>query len=233
MKLITENLNSFSRFFILFLLIGSSSFAQTKDSTEEKPPKKIADPKDHIVVDFSFDSYRNWPDGISQKPYSLGGNAYLMWDYPFGYGPFSVAIGAGFSTHDVHTNGQITYTIDGKYTTFEPITVKYSTNKFSMNYMEVPVELRLRTRGEKSFKMTIGGKIGYAYNVHTKYADDDGKVKVYRIKNIDPIRYGVTFRVGYNKFNLQGFYALSEIFKKGRGEPGMIPFSLGIGLLLY
>lgn len=233
MKLVAKNIHSFSCFFILFLLIGSSSFAQTKDSTGEKPPKKIADPKDHIVVDFSFDSYRNWPDGITQKPYSLGGNAYLMWDYPFGYGPFSVAVGAGFSTHDVHTNGQITYTIDGKYTTFEPLTVKYSTNKFSMNYMEIPVELRLRTRGQKSFKLTIGGKIGYAYNVHTKYADEDGKIKVYRIKNIDPIRYGVTFRVGYNKFNLQGFYALSEIFKKGRGEPGMIPFSVGIGLLLY
>lgn len=233
MKLITKNINSFSRFFILCLFLSSSSFAQTKDSIVEKAPKKIADPKDHIVVDFSFDSYRNWPDGITQKPYSLGGNAYLMWDYPFGYGPFSLAIGAGFSTHDVHTNGQITYTIDGKYTTFEPLTVKYSTNKFSMNYMEVPIELRLRTRGEKSFKMTIGGKIGYAYNVHTKYADEDGKVKVYRIKNIDPIRYGVTLRIGYNKFNLQGFYALSEIFKKGRGEPGMIPFSFGIGMLLY
>ena len=233
MKLISKSTNSYFRFFILFLFLGSSSFAQTKDTLREKPAKKIADPKDHIVVDFSFDSYRNWPDGISQKPYSLGGNAYLMWDYPFGYGPFSVAIGAGFSTHDVHTNGAITYTIDGKYTTFEPLTVKYSTNKFSMNYMEIPVELRIRTRGEKSFKMIVGGKIGYAYNVHTKYADEDGKIKVYRIKNIDPIRYGVTFRVGYNKFNLQGFYALSEIFKKGRGEPGMIPFSFGVGMLLY
>lgn len=232
MKLIPLKVNSFFPFFILFLFIGNSFFAQTTDVTE-KPPKKIADPKDHIVVDFSFDSYRNWPTGISQKPYSLGGNAYLMWDYPFGYGPFSVAVGAGFSTHDVHTNGQITYSIDGKYTSFVPLTVKYNTNKFSMNYIEIPVELRLRTRGEKSFKMTIGGKIGYAYNVHTKYADADGKIKVYRIKNIDPLRYGVTFRIGYNKFNLQGFYALSEIFKKGRGEPGMTPYSIGIGMLLY
>lgn len=233
MKLFYKNIYYCFLFFILFLFQGTETFAQTKDSIVETPPKKIADPKDHIVVDFSFDSYRNWPDGISQKPYSLGGNVYLMWDYPFGHGPFSFAIGAGFSTHDVHTNGQITYTIDGKYTTFEPLTVKYNTNKFSMNYMEVPIELRLRTRGDKSFKLTVGGKIGYAYNVHTKYADADGRMKVYRIKNIEPLRYGLTFRIGYDKFNLQGFYALSEIFKKGRGEPGMIPFSLGIGLLLY
>ena len=125
MKLLFQKANFQVVFFILFLFLGSVSLAQTKDSIVEKAPKKIADPKDHIVVDFSFDSYRNWPDGITQKPYSLGGNAYLMWDYPFGYGPFSVAIGAGFSTHDVHTNGQITYTIDGKYTTFEPLTVHF------------------------------------------------------------------------------------------------------------
>ncbi len=233
MKSLSEKINSSFVSFIFLLFLSSISFAQTKDSIIEKPAKKIADPKDHIVVDFSFDSYRNWPDGIGQKPYSLGGNAFLMWDYPFGYGPLSLAIGAGFSTHDVHTNGQITYSIDGKYTTFVPITTKYSTNKFSCNFMEIPVELRIRTRGEKSFKMAIGGKIGYAYNVHTKYADEDGKIKVYRIKNIEPLRYGVTFRIGYNKFNLQGFYALSELFKKGRGEPGMIPFSFGVGMWLY
>ncbi len=228
MKLFLRNI-----YFILFLFIGSATIAQTKDSLDEKQPKKIADPKDHIVVDFSFDSYLNFPKEISQKPYSLGGNAYLMWDYPFGYGPFSIAIGAGFSTHDVHTNGRITYSIDGKYTTFVPITTKYSTNKFSCNYMEIPIELRLRTKGEKSFKLSVGGKFGYAYNVHSKYADVDGKMKVYRIKNINPFRYGVSLRIGYNKFNLQGFYALSELFKKGGGEPGMIQFSLGIGLLLY
>lgn len=222
------------KLFILSIFIqGTFTFAQTVNPPAEETTKKIADPKDHIVVDFSFDSYRNFPNGISQKPYSLGGNAYLMWDYPFGYGPFSFAVGAGFSTHDVHTNGKITYSIDGKYTSFVPITTKYKTNKFSCNYMEVPIELRIRTRGEKSFKLAIGGKIGYAYNVHTKYEDVDGKIKVYKIKNIDPLRYGVTFRIGYNKFNIQAFYALSELFKKGNGEPKMTPYSIGVGLLLY
>ncbi|MCX6296111.1 MAG: outer membrane beta-barrel protein [Bacteroidetes bacterium] len=220
-------------YIILFLLLGGASFAQTKDSIGEQQPKKIADPKDHIVVDFSFDSYRNLPKDINQKPYSLGGNAYLMWDYPFGYGPFSFAIGAGFSTHDVHTNGRITYSIDGKYTSFVPITTKYSTNKFSCNYMEIPIELRIRTKGEKSFKLSLGGKVGYGYNIHTKYADVDGKIKVYRIKNVNPFRYGISFRIGYNKFNFQGYYALSELFKKGSGEPNMTQFSLGVGLLLY
>jgi len=214
---------------IVFLLIELTSFAQK----EEQPPKKIADPKDRIVVDFSYDSFMHLPSGISQKPYSLGGNIFFMWDYPFGYGPLSVAFGAGFSTHDVHTNGKIVYSIDGKYTSFVPITTKYNTNKLSSNYVEIPVELRMRTKGDHDFLIYIGFKGGYAYNVHTKYQDADGKVKVYGIKNINPWRYGPTFRIGYDQFNLQAFYSLSEIFYKGHGEPGMSPFSVGIGLLLY
>lgn len=217
-------------FGISFILSSQALVGQTDD---EKPPKKIADPKDHIVIDFSYDGYTHLPDGIKSKPYSLGGNAYLMWDYPVGYGPFSIAIGAGFSTHDVHTNGRLTYSIDGKYTSFVPITTKYSTNKFSCNYIDIPLELRIRVRGNHKFKFAVGGKIGYAYNIHTKFADVDGKIKVYRIRNVDPLRYGVTLRIGYDRFNIQGFYALSELFVKGHGEAKMVPYSIGIGMLFY
>jgi hypothetical protein len=216
-------------FFIVFLLIGTTAFAQK----EEPEPKKIADPKDRIVVDFSYDSFTHLPAGITQKPYSLGGNVYFIWDYPVGYGPFSLAFGAGFSTHDVHTNGKIVYSIDGNYTSFVPVTTKYNTNKLSCNYFEIPLELRMRTRGDHDFLVYIGFKGGYAYNVHTKYEDADGKIKIYKIKNINPWRYGPTFRIGYDQFNLQAFYSLSELFYKGHGEPGMAPFSVGIGLLLY
>lgn len=216
-------------FLIFLLFIGSFVNAQN----EEHPAKKILDPKDRIVVDFNFDSWQNIPKGINQKPYSFGGNIYFIWDYPIGFGPVSLAFGGGFSTHDVHTNGKIVYSTDGRYTSFVPITTKYNTNKLSCNYFEIPVELRIRSRNNHSFKLALGGKIGYAFNVHTKYEDHEGKIKVYKIKNIDPIRYGLTARVGYDRFNIQAFYSLSPLFLKGRGEPNMIPFSIGIGLLLY
>ena len=211
-----------------FLLLTLKVFSQATEET----PKKIRDPKDRIVVDLDYDTYLNMPAGISQKPYSLGGNAYFIWDYPVGYGPFSLAFGAGLSTHDIHTNGRITYTIDARYTTLEPITTPYRRNKLSCNYVEIPVELRLRTKTPHSFKVSVGGKVGYAYNVHTKIIDDEGKRKIYDIKNINPWRYGVTLRIGYNHFDVEGFYALSELFLKGRGEPNMIPVAIGIGMLL-
>jgi hypothetical protein len=218
-------------FFLILFLGGVKLFAQSIAITEE--PKKIALPKDHIVFDLNYDLWLNSPSGIKQEPRSPGVNVYLMWDYPIGYGPLSIAVGGGLSSYNVQSNGKIVYSITGDYTSLIPLTTSYKVNKLSFNYFEVPVELRIRTRGENSFKMTFGAKIGYAYNIHAKINDDDGKRKYYGIKNTDPLRYGVTFRIGYNKFNLQGFYALSELFKKDKGPKKMIPFSVGIGLLLY
>ncbi len=228
---------SLSIFLYIFLFTSTTLFSQKSPSgsytLEEAPQKKIKERKDRIVVDFSYDGWKELPSGIQQKPYSLGGNAYLMWDYPFGYGPLSVAFGAGFSTHNVHSNGEITYSIDGKYTSLLALTRPYKRNKLSCNYVEIPLELRIRTGANShGFKLSIGGRIGYMYNAHTKVIDDDGKRKVYWIKNLNPWRYGVTFRIGYDKYTIQGFYALSELFDKGKG-PKMVPYSIGVGLLLY
>jgi len=221
----------FACFYVLgFVFPSTNSVAQT---TEEKQPKKIKEPKDRIVVDLNYDGWLNIPQGIAQKAFSIGGNAYFIWDYPVGYGPFSIAFGGGISTHNVHSNGRVTYSVDGNYTSLTPLTTPYKKNKLSCNYFEVPLELRMRTGNGHKFKMAFGGKIGYLYNIHTKEVDDDGKRKVYWIKNVNPWRYGVTFRIGYDKINLQGFYSLSELFLKGKGEPNVIPYSLGIGLLLY
>ena len=218
----------------IFLIIFPSSILNAQVDVKEKVQKKIKERKDRIVVDFSYDGWLNMPKGIQQKPYSLGGNAYVMWDYPVGYGPLSLAFGIGISTHNVHSNGQITYSIDGKYTSLQAITSPYRRNKLSCNYFEIPVELRIRGGANgHGFKLSVGGRIGYMYNAHTKVIDNDGKRKVYWIKNINPWRYGVTFRIGYDKITLQGFYALSELFEKGKGEPKMVPYSIGIGLLLY
>lgn len=218
---------------LILSIIFYSLSSQAQMVVDEEHPRKIADPSDRIVVDFSYDGFTHYPGGITQKPYSLGGNIAFMYDYPVFKGPLSLAFGVGISTHNVHTNGRLQYYVDSAYTYFTPITNKYNTNKLSLNYVEIPLELRIRTRGNNHFKVYVGGKVGYLFNVHTKYEDADGKIKVYKIRNIEHLRYGITFRIGYNKWNLQAFYGLSELFKKGKGEPGMVPFSAGIGLLLF
>jgi len=212
----------------VFVFLFSNSIAQDDAIT-----KKIAERKDRIVFDVNYDAWLNTPKDIKQKVVSPGVNFYLMWDYPFGYGPMSFAFGLGLSSHNVHSNAQMVYSIDGEYTSLTAFSTPYKKNKLSCNYIEVPIELRLRTRGEKSFKMAIGAKVGYAYNIHTKIIDDDGKRKMYDIKNINPLRYGPIFRIGYNKWNVNAFYSLSELFLKDKGTPKLVQYSIGIGLILY
>lgn len=238
--MITTSIREFIQFRrIFFISIFLMAFfqmplmAQQKPAVDEEHPRKIASAKDRIVFDLNYDAWTKTPDSIHQEFRSPGFNAYLMWDYPFGYGPFSIAFGAGLSTHAVQHNGDFSYSADGSYTSIVPRTMGYKVNKLVCDYVEVPVELRIRTRSEHSFKLAVGGKIGYAYSIHTKVDDAYGKRKIYRIKNVDPLRYGVTFRIGYNKFDLQAFYSLSELFKKGHGESGMVAYSVGLGILLF
>lgn len=217
-----------------FCLFSSGIAQETyKSVDDDEQQKKIGMSKDRIVFDLNVDGWTKAPDSIRQEFRSPGFNVYLMWDYPVGYGPFSLAFGGGLSSHAVQSNAAVVYSPDNSYTYLSPRTTGYLVNKLVCNYAEIPVELRLRTKGEHSFKMAVGAKLGYAFSIHTKIDDELGRRKIYRIKNVDPLRYGVTFRIGYNKFDLEGFYSLSELFRKGHGEAGMVQYSVGLGILLY
>jgi hypothetical protein len=111
------------------------------------------------------------------------------------------------------------------------LSTDYRINKLSLNYITIPAELRIRSANKPTFRLSVGGRAGYLMNGHTKYIDDDTKIKVYRIKNIDPLIYGVTARIGIGRVQIAGFYGLSEIFKKGKGEAGLAPWSVGFNFL--
>ena len=73
----------------------------------------------------------------------------------------------------------------------------------------------------------IGGvKLGS----HTKVKHFSYKEKVHDDLNINPFRYGATFRIGYKNINLFGTYYNTSFFKEGKG-PEIFPFTIGIGLI--
>jgi hypothetical protein len=45
-----------------------------------------------------------------------------------------------------------------------------------------------------------------------------------------PYRYGVMTRIGFGKFNLTGYYALTSLFEENKG-PDIIPFSIGFSFI--
>jgi hypothetical protein len=212
--------------------------------------------RDRVIAQFTFDNWfhqaklTNGQD-FDTKWYSRGANIYIMYDFEFGENSiFSFAPGIGYGHSSIFSNGVIGQDSASGEAVFEPkseqrgeggrIIRDFKKNKLALNYLEVPIELRMRTKPDKkgnSFKVAIGFKGGWLFDAHSKKKYDvdkitsDGtitkKVKVQNFENLFNFRYGPTFRIGYSSINVIAYYGLSGVFEDGKG-PDITPFSLGI-----
>lgn len=227
----------------LLLIIYSFSFSLFAQEKEEGIVIQKNMPSDFLILNFNTNTWLNAPSNVAIKPVSLGCEIYGM---PTLFGKesvFSMAVGAGFSSHGVKNNVLPTKNASG-VTEFVDIAedIDYIKNKFSAIYLDVPLELRIRTKSNnknRSFRVALGAKAGYLINSFTKYkgeapdkSGDDAKTKEYHIKNILDYRYGLIGRIGYGKVHLTGYYSLSNLFQEGKG-PEMTPASLGLSVVLY
>ncbi len=94
------------------------------------------------------------------------------------------------------------------------------------NYVDVPLEFRFNSNPDdpaRSFKLAIGGRIGYMYDSFDKLKyKADGETKQLKDKqdwNLTRFRYGVYSKIGFGNFALFGYYNLTPLFKEGEG-PG-------------
>jgi len=235
---------------LILFAFGAMNFAfaqegnTKKDSLSKKPPKM-----DRLVFDFNKNFWLNTPDSVAVDFFSRGFNFYLMYDLPIGAGNFSVAFGLGVSSQNIFSDAALQWqnsttglaqmaTDDSSASVFIPIEslagpdYSYKKNKISTTYLDVPLELRLRTNENgngKRFKIAIGGKVGYLVNAHSKIIDDDGKKKSFIFPNVNPFRYGFVARLGYGKFNISLFHSISGFFEDGKGVE-MLPHAIGIGI---
>lgn len=202
------------------------------------PRKDSAPPVMHrLTVDLLFDRWLDDPAGISLEPYSIGVNVCRMIDIPFTKS-FGIGIGPGFSSQNFHHNGQFVTTQDSlgnNFTILEPFPTSYfyKRNKISLNFVEVPFELRFRSASKPRFSFYPGFKFGYLFNAHTKTIDNTGKYKNYNVPNLNPFRYGISLRLGWgNAFHIYAFYQLSGMFEENKGTV-VNPFSIGFTFYIF
>lgn len=200
---------------------------------------------DRIALDLKTDHWLETPAGIKTELYSIGVSAFLYKDIPLTKkSNFSIAYGIGLSSDNIHHNGTFVVTTNNvhntKYTELKPYNgLKTSINKITLNYIEVPFELRFRTMNKSleerrrfNFRFYPGFKAGYLMGNHTKLVTDLTKIKVYRTPNTLPYRYGPTLRIGFNKLSFVAFYSLTGIFEEGKGSQ-LNTFSVGISWLRF
>lgn len=187
-------------------------------------------------LDFYTDIWLKKPPGIKTRAINQGISVFGMYNYMFGESNFSIAIGVGTGFHNMYTKGKIE-DIKADTILFVPIpdSIDYKRYKLGLSYFDIPLEFRFKT--DKKFRLAIGAKFGFLLDGKTKYRGnrEDGHLVTQKEKAVDNLqrfRFGPTFRIGYDWFNLYAYYQITKVFEPGRG-PDIYPLSIGITLLPF
>ncbi len=120
----------------------------------------------------------------------------------------------------------------------QPIPIEennFKKSKLLVTYLTVPLmlEFQIPVNDHASKLFIAGGMVG-ALNLgsHTKIKNDSSKDKDRGSFNIEPFKYSAIAKVGGKNFSVYATYALSNLFKDGRG-PELNPFTIGITLLNF
>lgn len=187
-------------------------------------------------LDYYTDIWLKKPPDIKTRAINQGISVFGMYNYPFGESNFSIAIGIGTGFHNMYTKGRIE-DIKADTITFVqiPDSINYKRYKLGLSYFDIPLEFRFKTA--KKFRMAVGVKFGFLLDAKTKYKGnrEDGElvnIKEKPVNNVQNFRFGPTFRVGYDWFNVFVYYQVTKVFEPGRG-PDIYPLSVGITLLPF
>lgn len=116
------------------------------------------------------------------------------------------------------------------------------TNVVATNYVDVPLDITYhlnKTNYAKGFRFSVGGKVGYLYNAHTKnkFEDSDGlrrKIKDSQNYGFEKFRYGVSVKAGSPGFYAWGYFGLNDLFQSGKGpfatQASQINFGIAINV---
>lgn len=211
-------------FFAVITLFAASTFSQ--ENTRMRP-------KDRLIVGLFTDIWSNLPDEMETKTINRGITIDYLQDFPISTSNFSFAAGLGFTSHNLYSDHG--YSFD-----FNPINseLEYK-NKLSLNYLNIPVELRFRTRNTPhTFRIHAGVKAGLLIDAHTKYVGEvtpDGretKFKEGKLNNIENFLVGVHGRIGYGRVNLNTFINLTSIFEENNATDAGV-FSVGLSFIIF
>jgi hypothetical protein len=170
---------------------------------------------------------KSWNFNWNIKQYSIG----------FGTDRLGLVTGLGLEFNNYHFDGDNNIQeVDGNIVTKDDYPSSLTKSKLKTTFMTVPLLLELQLlQAKRSKRIHISGGVigGLKLGSHSKVIyKEDGNRKKDKTKddfNINPLRYGLTARVGYRALNFYANYYLTPFFEKD-GDPQLYPVSLGLSL---
>ncbi|NWJ49343.1 MAG: DUF2807 domain-containing protein [Bacteroidetes bacterium] len=125
--------------------------------------------------------------------------------------------------------------------TFETVLMtdaSYKKSKLLVTYLNIPLLLELQTNrftNHSSFHIAGGINSGLRIGSHSKvkFENNDGGTQKSKTRDdffLNPLKFDAMVLVGWGNVNLYSTYALTDMFKSGKG-PELRPFSIGLRLV--
>ena len=231
---------------LLLIILPFISFSQRKNSYGQNIKMY---PADRVLVEINYLQWQDLPPEIGIRNINRGFRLGYFLDNPIGGSRFSLGIGLSFTANNLYSDALPKYLVDSSSNSFtnfinikdiSPNANHFSINKMTFNYAGIPIELRLRLGKDELWKISAGFEVGYMISSYIKYVGDDVfhkndnhiKFKFYHIQNAMKLRYGLSFRLGYNRYQLRAFYPLTKNFIENKG-PQLYPIEIGFSLMVF
>ncbi|WP_139134283.1 porin family protein [Crocinitomix algicola] len=183
------------------------------------PDEKSPDKFDRFNSDFFYNDWIGDPNNVATKFYSLGHNLNLMFDIPFSKkSRMGIAIGLGYSHFSIRHDGEFNFLkelgTENKFSHLSPYGgVNRWINRTVFNFVEIPFELRFRSRKERGkLKFYPGFKAGFMVENYTKWRIEQYEYKEFNFPDLNRIHYGPTLRIGIDNIFLFGYYDMTYLF---------------------
>lgn len=233
-------------FICLFVIFSLPLSAQTEgedrlESIPDELPSEIDSlyREDQFYVGLTFNLISNKPNFISQSGFSGGIHAGFTRDFPLNKRRnVAIAVGLGWSLNSYSQNLFIGEDEAGE-SIFRELTndIDYSTNRFSTQLIEAPLEFRWRTSTAETYKfwrIYTGLRLGYIYHFKSNFVQPGNQVIQTDVPELDRFRMGATFTFGYNTFNFHIYYSLNSLFPDAQLNGETIDVSVfRAGLMFY
>lgn len=201
-------------FSLAFLAICTLVTAQDDgDEARSYVPKS----EDLFFYDLTYVMYADAPEGVDMNAWPSGHSLSLMKDWVLGKSNFSVAVGLGYTSNNYRSNLATNVDIATGETQFAVLEdeVDYDKNKINMKYLEIPIELRFRTRPnakENFFRIYAGLRGGWNFANYSQFETEDVDVRFHDLEEISNWRLGAYGRIGYSAISLYAYYGLVDVF---------------------
>jgi len=223
---------------IFILVIGLFTINSFGQKVSESTIKKVS-----LGYDLYTSLWMNMPLGVDTRVINQGVNVFAMYNHALNEKGLSVAAGLGISSENLYTKNHYVSDIRAEEVEFTAIPTGISTARIKLNftYLDIPLELRLKT--DKDVRFGLGFKFGILLDSKSFYkgvafnssGTDLGYVAIEKDKKINQLeeyRFGVQARVGYKWVQAFGYYSLNKVFIADKG-PQMYPIHVGFTFMPF